>query len=235
MTDLLYMTDSYLKEFEAKVVEVLEDKIILDRTAFYPRGGGLPSDTGQIIRGLDTFPVIETRKEEGKILHVVSSPGLTVGDNVIGRIDWDKRYTIMRMHTAIHGLASMFNRLTGALITGNQLDTDKSRLDVNIEKIDRPLIDRVFSETDRELAVNRNVKIYFLPRKEALKIPGVVKLAEATPPNVENLRIVEIEGLDLQADGGPHVSNTREVGQLLLTKVENKGRANRRVYFSLQP
>lgn len=167
------MTDSYLKEFEAKVVEVLEDKIILDQTAFYPTGGGLPNDIGYITRGSDTFPVVETRKEDSKILHVVSSSRLKVGDNVTGKIDWNKRYTVMRMHTGIHGLASMFNKLTGALITGNQVDIDKSRLDVNIEKIDRPLIDRVFFETNKELAANRNVKIYSLPREETLKIPGV--------------------------------------------------------------
>jgi Ser-tRNA(Ala) deacylase AlaX len=228
------MTNSYLKEFEAQVVEVTENQIVLDQTAFYPRGGGLPDDTGYIIRGSDSFRVIRTRKEEDRVLHAISSGGLRVGDRVIGKIDWDKRYAVMQMHTGMHSLASMFNRVTGALITGNQVDIDKSRLDVNIEKIDRPLIDKVFFETNKELAVDRDVKIYSLPREEALKIPGVIKLAEETHPNIKNLRIVEIVGLDLQADGGPHVSNTREVGQLLLTGVENKGKANRRVYFTLK-
>jgi Ser-tRNA(Ala) deacylase AlaX len=159
---------------------------------------------------------------------------LKTGDVVKGVLDWEKRYMVMRMHTAIHALASIFNKRTGALITGNQVNVDKSRLDMSLEKLDRVLIDDVFKETNKELSVGRPVKIYYLPREEALKIPGVIKLAEAAPPDVEKLRIVEIEGLDVQADGGPHVSNTREVGELVLLKIENKGRNNRRVYFTLK-
>ncbi|MDW8034592.1 MAG: alanyl-tRNA editing protein [Nitrososphaerota archaeon] len=140
----------------------------------------------------------------------------------------------MRMHTGIHALTAVFNRRTGALITGNQVDVDKSRLDMNLEKMDRVLIDDVFSETNRELALGRTVKIYYLPKEEVLKIPGIIKLAEATLPDIERLRVVEIEGLDIQADGGPHVANTKEVGELILLKIENKGKNNRRVYFKLK-
>lgn len=235
MTKLLYMDNSYLKEFEAEVVEVNDNEVVLDQTAFYPKGGGLPEDTGVILKGEEKYIVDQVRKEEDKVFHHVTSLGLKVGDKVKGMIDWEKRYTIMRMHTGIHALASVFNRRTGALITGNQVGVEKSRLDVNIEKFDRKLIEEVFLETNEELAKGRNVKIYYLPREEAFKIPGIVKLAEAMPPNVEKLRIVEIEGLDIQADGGPHVLNTREVGELVLNKVENKGKNNRRVYFTLKP
>ena len=235
MTELLYMDNSYLKEFEAKVLEVLGDEVVLDRTAFYPRGGGLPEDTGVIVKGQERYLVDRVRKEGDKVFHHIAFKGLREGDMVRGIIDWERRYTIMRMHTGLHALASVFNRKTGALITGNQVGTDVSRLDVNIEKFDRMLIEEVFSETNGELSKNRNVKIYYLSREEAFKIPGIVKLAEAMPPNIERLRIVEIEGLDVQADGGPHVSNTREVGLLKLVKLENKGKNNRRVYFSLEP
>ncbi|MCI4439237.1 alanyl-tRNA editing protein, partial [archaeon] len=222
MTKLLYMDNSYLKEFEAEIVEVSNEEIVLDQTAFYPRGGGLPEDTGVILKGEEKYIVDQVRKEGDKVFHHVANLGLSTGDKVRGIIDWEKRYTIMRMHTGIHALASVFNKKTGALITGNQVGVDKSRLDVNIEKFDRKLIEEVFSETNQELAKGRNVKIYYLPREEAFKIPGIVKLAEAMPPDVEKLRIVEIEGLDIQADGGQHVSNTKEVGELVLNKVENK-------------
>ncbi|MBO3809942.1 MAG: alanyl-tRNA editing protein [Candidatus Brockarchaeota archaeon] len=234
LTALLYMDDSYLKEFDARVVEVLGDNVILDRTAFHPRGGGLPDDTGVLLKEGRATKVVQVLSEDGKVLHSAPGHGFSFGDPVKGILDWERRYLIMRMHTGIHALASVFNKRTGALITGNQVNVDKSRLDLNLEKMDRALIDDVFNETNRELASGRNVKIYYLPREEALKIPGIVKLAEATPPNVEKLRIVEIENLDVQADGGPHVANTREVGELVLLKIENKGKNNRRVYFALK-
>ncbi|MEM2940547.1 MAG: alanyl-tRNA editing protein AlaXM [Thermoproteota archaeon] len=234
MTELLYMDDSYLKVFEARVVDILGDKVILDRTAFHPRGGGLPDDIGILEKEGREFKVVQVFSEDKKILHSAPSHGLNVGDVVKGFLDWERRYLIMRMHTGIHALASVFNRRTGALITGNQVNVDKSRLDLNLEKMDRALIDDVFNETNRELASGRNVKVYYLQREEAFKIPGIVKLAEAAPPNVERLRIVEIENLDIQADGGPHVANTREVGELVLLKIENKGKNNRRVYFTLK-
>jgi len=228
------MNDSYLKYFEATVVETIGDNVVLDKTAFHPRGGGLPEDTGALIKEGREFRVVQVVSKGEKVLHNAPGHELKPGDTVRGVLDWDKRYMIMRMHTAIHALAAVFNRRTGALITGNQVNTDRSRLDMSLEKMDRALIDDVFKETNRELASGRIVKIYYLPRDEALKIPGVVKLAEAAPPKVEKLRIVEIEGLDIQADGGPHVANTREVGELILLKVENKGKNNRRVYFTLK-
>ncbi|MEM2180444.1 MAG: alanyl-tRNA editing protein AlaXM [Nitrososphaeria archaeon] len=235
MTKLLYMDDSYLKEFEGEVLEILGEEVVLDKTAFYPRGGGLPEDMGIFVKGQEKFLVDRVRKEGDKVFHHVITLGLCSGDKVKGIIDWERRYAVMRMHTGLHALASVFNRKTGALITGNQVGLDVSRLDVNIEKFDRKLIEEVFSETNDELSKNRSVKIYYLSREEAFKIPGVVKLAQAMPPNIEKLRIVEIEGLDIQADGGPHVSNTKEVGFLKLVDVENKGKNNRRVYFSLEP
>ncbi|MGQ9596104.1 MAG: alanyl-tRNA editing protein AlaXM [Thermoproteota archaeon] len=234
MTELLYMDDSYLREFEARVAGVSGENIVLDRTAFHPRGGGLPADTGVLASKDGEFRVLQVFKEGDEVVHSVPGHRFNAGDVVKGILDWDRRHMIMRMHTGIHTLASVFNSRTGALITGNQVDIDKSRLDMNLEKMDRALIEEVFNETNRELKLGRAVKIYYLPRDEALKIPGVVKLAEATPPNVERLRIVEIEGLDVQADGGPHVANTREVGELILLKVENKGRNNRRVYFTIR-
>lgn len=233
MTKLLYMDDSYIREFNATVTRVTENGIVLDQTAFYPKGGGLPGDTGSMTKDSEKYIVDDTIKEGDEVVHHLAKVGLEVGDGVRCIVDWGRRYAMMRMHTGMHALASTFNRRAGALITGNQVNADRSRLDVNIDKFDRDLIEGAIAETNRELAKNANVKVYYLPREEALKMPGMVKLAEAAPPNVERLRIVEIEGLDVQADGGPHVANTREIGELVLSKVENKGKSNRRIYFAL--
>ncbi len=235
MTELLYMDDSYLREFQARVVGVDGDRVLLDRTAFYPVGGGLPSDTGYLLRGEDRYEVTEVRKEGGKVWHLVPGHSLSPGDEVRGIIDWDRRYRIMRMHTALHALIAVMNRDFGVLVTGNKVGAERSRVDVNLEKPDRALVERAIEETNEHLAKGLPVKIYYLPREEAMKIPGIVKLAKALPPNVERLRIVEIEGLDIQADGGPHVSNTKEVGRIVFLKLENKGKNNRRIHFTLEP
>lgn len=235
MSELLYMDDSYLKEFDARVVEVSGDKVLLNRTAFYPIGGGLPSDTGVLRRGEEEFRVNEVKKEGDKVWHRVPNHDLSPEDAVRGIIDWDRRYRVMRMHTALHALIAVMNRKFGVLVTGNQVAPDRSRVDVNLERPDRELVQRAIEETNEELAKGLPVKIYYMPREEAMNIPGIVKLAEALPPSVERLRIVEIEGLDIQADGGPHVSNTKEVGRIAFLKIENKGRDNRRIHFTLEP
>ncbi|MDK2371872.1 MAG: alanyl-tRNA editing protein AlaXM [Candidatus Korarchaeota archaeon] len=235
MTELLYMDDSYLKEFEAEVVEVSGDRVVLDRTAFYPVGGGLPSDTGVLLKGSEEYRVEEVRKEGGKVWHIVPGHSLSPGDGVRGVIDWDRRYRVMRMHTALHALIAVMNQKFGVLVTGNKVAPDRSRVDVNLEKPDRELVEKVIAETNEELAKGLPVKIYYLPREEAMKIPGIVKLARALPPSVQKLRIVEIEGLDIQADGGPHVSNTKEVGRIVFLRLENKGKNNRRIHFTLEP
>lgn len=233
VTKLLYMDDSYLREFDATVTRVGDNGIVLDRTAFCPKGGGLPGDIGSMIKDSESYIVDDSTKEGDEVVHRVAKVGLKVGDGVRGTLDWGRRYAMMRMHTGMHALASTFNKKAGALITGNQVNADRSRLDLNIERFDRELIEEAIAETNRELAKNAKVKVYYLPRAEALGMPGIVKLAEAAPPDVERLRIVEIEGLDVQADGGPHVVNTLEVGELVLAKVENKGKSNRRIYFTL--
>jgi len=234
-TELLYMDDCYLKEFEAIVRAVEGDKVSLDRTAFYPLGGGLPSDSGKLLRGEEEFEVIEVRKESGRVWHIVGRPGLIVGDVVRGILDWDKRYRIMRMHTALHALIALLNSKHGVLVTGNNVSYDRSRVDVNLERPDRELVEEVIAETNRLLSEGREVKIYYLSREEAMKIPGIVKLAKALPPDVDKLRIVEIEGIDIQADGGPHVRNTREIGEIVFLGIENKGKNNRRIHFTLSP
>ncbi len=239
LTRLLYMDDSYVKEFDAKVTMTGEGWFCLDQTAFYPRGGGLCSDTGFVIRSsgekLRVREVVKDR-ETSAVKHLIEGDTrLEEGESVRGVIDWDRRYRVMRMHTGLHVLISVLNRKAGVLVTGNQVNPDRSRVDVNLEKPDRRLVEEAFEEANSILAKDIEVKIYYLPREEAMRIPGVVKLARAMPPSVEKLRIVEIPGVDIQADGGPHVRSTREVGKLVFLKLENKGRNNRRIYFTIEP
>ncbi|RLE41445.1 alanyl-tRNA editing protein AlaX, partial [Candidatus Woesearchaeota archaeon] len=206
MTKALYLEDSYLKECDAEVVSVQDDRfIILDQTVFYPRGGGQPSDTGKIIKGDEVYQVLRVTKSKGEIIHEVDKSGLRVGDRVHCIIDWDRRYRLMRSHTAAHVFASLLCKGTGALITGNQLGLDKIRFDFSLEKFDRQILKKYIDMANEILKKDIPVKWYELPREEALKIPGVIKMAKALPPNLPKLRLVEIVGVDIQADGGTHV------------------------------
>ena len=173
-------------------------------------------------------------KEGDKILHTLEAPSnFAVGQNVTGRIDWDRRHRLMRMHTAGHLLSALFYSEAKCLITGNQIDVERSRMDFSLEVFDRSQIEGFVNEANRLIANDAPVKSYFLDRSEALKIPDMVKLAEAAPPVEEQLRIVEIAGIDRQADGGLHVAQLKEIGRIELLKLENKGKTNRRLYYDV--
>jgi Ser-tRNA(Ala) deacylase AlaX len=234
MTNLLFLVDSYLKETKATVTSVKDGKyVILNQTIFYPKGGGQPYDTGELVKGNETYKVIYAGKFSGEISHEVDHDGLQVGDEVKCVLNWKRRYKLMRSHTAAHVLASLLNKGTGALITGNQLEEDHVRFDFSLEKFDRELLEEYLAKSNKLFGTDVPVKWYELPKEEAMKIPGVVKMAGAFPPNLPSLRIVEIVGVDKQADGGTHVRNLREIGKVELIKTENKGKNNRRIYFRL--
>jgi misacylated tRNA(Ala) deacylase len=234
MTRALFLVDSYLKECTATVVSVKDGKyVILDQTIFYAKGGGQPNDTGKIIRGSDIFNVVYVGKFSGDISHEVDRVGLQPGDNVRCVLNWERRYKLMRSHTAAHVITAVLNKGTGALITGNQLEEDHVRFDFSLEKFDKTLLEEYLAMANKLFATDFVVNWYELPREEALKIPGIVKMAEAFPPDLPVLRIVEIVGLDRQADGGTHVRNLKEIGRVELIKTENKGKNNRRIYFKL--
>ena len=238
MDGALYLHDSYLQSCSSKVVSARDGKFVfLDRTVFYPRGGGQPWDTGKITRLSDgaEFPVVAVVKAEGSISHEVSGPGLQEGDSVECQIDWQRRHRLMRMHTAGHILSSIMFRRQGILITGNQLDTDKTRFDFSMENFDKGEFQSLVDEANAAIARNLEVSVSFLPREEALKIEGAVKLAVALPPDVKELRMVRIGDVDYQADGGTHVRNTSEIGKIALVGAENKGKNNRRIYYTLEP
>ena len=230
MTKKLFWEDAYLLEFDALPTSVDGNRIVLDQTAFHPRGGGLVGDIGT----LGGLKVLDTVKGEGdSIVHLLEQPAaLSIGRPTHGKIDWDRRYRIMRMHTAAHLLSAILYRETGARITGNQIEPDRSRIDFSLEDFDRERMLTYCNQANAAIADNPPVKTYFMKREEAIKIPGITKLASATPPDIKELRIVEIEGLDTQADGGVHVKNLGEIGKIEPLKFENKGKSNRRLYFT---
>ena len=234
MTKALFLVDSYLKESQATVVSVKDGKFVtLDQTIFYAKGGGQPHDTGKIVKDSEVFNVVYVGKFSGEISHEVDRVGLQPGDKVVCILNWERRYKLMRSHTAAHVLATVINKGTGALITGNQLEEDHVRFDFSLEKFDKALLELYLAKANELFGTDVPVKWYELLREEALKIPGVVKTAEAFPPDLPILRIVEIIGVDRQADGGTHVKNLREIGKVELIKTENKGKNNRRIYFKL--
>jgi len=235
MTKALYMDDSYLKEFEATVVSIKNDKfVVLDQTAFYAQGGGQPCDTGILKLNDEEFKVVFVGKFEGEISHEVDKAGLNVGDKVKGIIDWNKRYSLMKSHTVAHIISGILNKETGALITGNQLKEGQIRVDFDLESFNKDEFQKYIDLTNKALQQNLEVKTYYLKREEAMKIQGIVKLAGALPPSIDILRIVEIGTVDLSADGGTHVKNTCEIGVVSFLKYESKGKNNRRVYLEIK-
>ena len=221
----------YLREFDARVVASEGARVVLDQTAFNPKGGGLVSDTGTI----GGLRVVEVVREAEEIVHLVErEPALTRGQPVHGVLDWEKRHRIMRMHTAAHVLSAVVNSETGALITGNQISPDESRVDFNLENFDREKMWAYIDKVNQAVGRGLEVTTYFMNRADALANPGFVKLANAMPPNLEVLRIVKIGDVDTQADGGVHVKNTLEIGKVVGLKTDNKGKSNRRLHFTVQ-
>jgi misacylated tRNA(Ala) deacylase len=230
LTRKLYWEQPYSKEFTGKVVSLYGDRVELDQTLFYPRGGGVSFDKGV----LGSVKVVETTKDGDRILHTLEAQStFQNGQTLTGRVDWDRRHRLMRMHTAGHLLSALFYSRANCRITGNQIDVDRSRMDFDLEAFDRSQIEKFVEEGNRLISNDAPVKTYFLDRKEALKLPEMVKLAEAAPPADDKLRIVEITGIDRQADGGLHVAHLKEIGKIQLLKLENKGKTNRRLYYDV--
>ncbi len=232
----LYRDDSYLKEFRARVVSVTEKGVVLDRTAFHPDSGGVASDTGYMVVNNKMYRVLKAihERESDDVYHMLESyEGISRGAEIVGVVDWERRYRLMRLHTAAHIISAIMYRDYGALITGGQVEPEYARDDFSIERFDRQVFEEAIKKANGVVKAGLEVKIYYLGREEALKIPGIVKLAEKMPPGYEILRIVEIPGVDVQADGGPHVRNTSEIGEIRLLKVENRGKNKKRIYYTV--
>lgn len=240
----LYLSNCYLKEWEATVINASkkDDRsqfIVLDKTAFYPASGGQPNDTGTMALGDKVFKVVYSCKiaQNGTVIsHEVESQDLKPGDRVKCKIDWDRRYKLMRMHTAAHIISAIIHNETGAMISGNQLGLEQSRIDFSVPEFDRERL-KSYEEKANDI-VRQAIKITFetKSRSEALKDPHITKLAKGLdhlPPDIKEFRIVKIGDFDVQADGGTHVKNTKEVGRIEFTDFVNKGAKNRRIYFRL--
>jgi len=235
-THHIYRDDSYVREFRARIVSITSNGVLLDQTAFHPESGGVATDIGYLEVGGKRYRVLKAihDRENDDVYHVLDSyEGLSPGIEVFGVIDWDRRYRLMRLHTAAHIISAIMYRDYGALITGGQVEPEYARDDFSIERFDRQIFEDAIRKANEVVKSGIDLKIYYMPRDEALKIPGITKLAEKMPPSYRVLRIVEIPGIDIQADGGPHVRNTREIGEIKLLKVENRGKNKKRIYYTV--
>ncbi len=236
MTEELFLGDSYLREFEAVVVELSGREVILDRTAFYPGGGGQPPDRGTLGIGPVHASVVDARREGRQVVHVLDNPIPDTVRELEGSLDWERRYGHMRHHTALHVLSGVIWRNFGAKVTGGQMRSDRARMDFSFpEEWTTGVVGEIERLTNEALAEDRPVKVYELPREEALENPDLIRTqVNLVPERVRLIRIVEIEGIDTQADGGTHVANTGEVGEIEITGHKSKGRQNKRVEFVLR-
>ena len=244
MTELLYYEDANLREFDATVTAVESTdggvRVALDRTAFYPGGGGQPNDTGVLVVDGAEVPVTKVKKEGETVWHWLGTdggePSITPGAAVHGAVDWDRRYALMRTHTAMHILCGVVWRDFGAQVTGGNMDPGKGRMDFEFESLTRDLISEIEAACNAEVAAAHPVQTQILPREEAFQIPDLIRTKiNLLPEGITEVRTVEIVGLDLQADGGTHVANTREVGPIRITDYKSKGGINKRIYVELEP
>lgn len=236
MTEKLYQTDSYIREFDARVVGVTDDgAIILNRTAFFPGGGGQPFDMGVLSIHDKKWPVLKTQQSGGQVLHYVTGPFPEVGARVTGSLDWDHRYKLMRTHTAMHILCGVIWRDYGASVTGGNMEPLKGRMDFEFETMRQELVKEIEESVNAEVANDRPIYVDILPRDIAFNIPDLIRTKiNLLPESIQEIRTVEIRGLDLQADGGTHVARTSEVGRMIIPEYKSKGRINKRIYVDLE-
>jgi misacylated tRNA(Ala) deacylase len=235
-------TDAYARSVSATVRAVEMDAVplvVLDRTVFYPGGGGQPPDRGLLLRARDgrTWTVRGARKAGDEIAHEIEPDGgdpPAVGDALEVDLDWGRRLALMRTHTALHTLCGVVWRDYGAQVTGGNMEPGSGRMDFEFESMSGDLVDSIEAAVNKELAASRDVRVAVLPRAEAFAIPDLIRTkVNLLPEGIEQIRTIEIVGLDLQADGGTHVANTREVGQIRVTGYESKGRINKRIRIEL--
>jgi misacylated tRNA(Ala) deacylase len=229
VTDELCATDAYARSCEATVLATSDEGVVLDRTVFYARGGGQPGDTGVLRWEGGEVRVTETVKQAGEVLHVLGGPALAVGTRVVAEIDWDRRFTLMRTHTALHALSGIVFRDYGAKVTGGNMEPGIARMDFELESISQEFGREVEEKLNAALAEDHPVHVSFLPRVEALADPDLIRTkVNLIPEHVDPIRVIDLEGLDKQADGGTHVRSTAEVGRVRVAKTESKGKGFKR-------
>ncbi len=237
MTEVLCYQDSYLSEFDATVTAVTGKGVVLDRTVFYPGGGGQPPDTGILKSDAAEYRVRRVARDQSEYVHELEGSDIPeVGAAVHGTLDWERRYQLMRTHTALHILCGVVWRDFGAQVTGGNMTPLRARMDFELESMSTDFAEQVEELINAEVSASRDIHISVLPREEAFQIPDLIRTKiNLLPPQITEVRIVDIEGLDLQADGGTHVANTGEVGRIRVAGHESKGRINKRLRIEVNP
>lgn len=236
MTELIYLRDAYQKVFTAVVQEVVEEGVVLDRSAFYPGGGGQPCDFGQLVSEQDSWDVYKVKRVNGRLVHFIKGDLPSQGSPLTGSLDWERRYKLMRTHTAMHILCGVVWRDYSASVTGGNMEPLKGRMDFEFETMRQDLVASIEKAVNEEVEASRPVRAAILPRDQAFQIPDLIRTKiNLLPKGIKEVRTVELVGLDLQADGGTHVANTKEVGKIKITNYKSKGRINKRIYLELEP
>jgi misacylated tRNA(Ala) deacylase len=230
LTELLFLRDAYRRDFQARVTAVRERSVTLDVTAFYAQGGGQPGDQGVLVVEGDRYAVVDTRKEAGEVWHHLDRGPPAVGAAVRGELDWPRRYRLMRYHSALHVLCGVIYHQFGVLVTGGQMYPDRARMDFALEDLNRDRVRGIEEATNQIVARGIPIRVHFISR-EAIPAEGDLIRTQINllPPEIKEVRVVEIVGVDQQADGGTHVQNTAEIGAVRVVRTENKGRINKRM------
>jgi misacylated tRNA(Ala) deacylase len=235
VTEQVYQRDSYVREFDAMVTGVEGQAVALDRTAFFPGGGGQPHDLGALSWSGGTSRVTKVKKQGDDVWHTLEGDVPAKGTQVHGELDWTRRYRLMRTHTALHVLCGVVWRDYGAQVTGGNMEPLKGRMDFEFETMQKELVAEIEERVNAEIQEDHPVRIAILPREEAFQIPDLIRTKiNLLPPQIQEVRTVEIVGLDLQADGGTHVANTREIGPVQVVDYKSKGAINKRIYIELE-
>jgi misacylated tRNA(Ala) deacylase len=233
-TEQLFQSDSYLREFEATVTAAEGPSVVLDATTFYPGGGGQPNDVGTLIAGDQTYEVTKVRREGDSLVHDLDRTGPAVGASVTGHLDWDRRYALMRTHTALHILCGVVWRDYGAKVTGGNMQPLSGRMDFEFESMSGELVREIEAKVNAEVVAARPIRVDFLDRDAANRHPDLIRTkVNLLPEGIRSVRVVDIDGLDVQADGGTHVSNTTEVAAVEVVGYKSKGKANKRIEIAL--
>ena len=235
MTELLYYSESYLKQFEATVTDVVAGGVVLNRTAFYVGGGGQPADSGVLTVGSREYSVTGIKRVEGQFVHLITGELPSQNSIVKGQIDWERRYLLMRTHSALHILCGVVWRDYGARVTGGDMKPGEGRMDFEFESFSAEFVDELEAKVNAEVEKHREIRINHLSREEADQEPDLIRTkVNLLPSDIQEIRTIDIDGLDLQADGGTHVANTQEVGTIQIVGHESKGRINKRIRIALE-
>ena len=235
MSENLCYDDAYLRECDAVVLEADDGAVLLDRTVFYPGGGGQPADEGSLEADGSTWRVASASKRGDDIWHRLDGDPPAAGTAVTVRLDWERRHRLMRTHSALHVLCGVVWRDHAAQVTGGNMEPLSGRMDFEFESMRAELVAEIERRVNEEVAADREIRVAHLPRDEAFAIPDLIRTKiNLLPPGIETVRTIEIVGLDLQADGGTHVARTSEIGSVRVTGYESKGRINKRIRIAVE-